>query len=144
MLLRQVTILHFVCTTISSPKRTKFSHVKHFILRRKCRRKRSSKSKARARSGSGGEAGYYSSGGSGYDSAGSTGSCRCNNAEVGGGARISTAHNTSLNARSSSNSTGGQRVRGPDRAQDMESVLRDGRVQALVEGLWTKVVRILF
>ena len=56
---------------------------------------------------------------------------------MGGGAKSSTAHNTSHNARSSS----GQRVRGPDRAQDMESVLRDGRVQALVEGLWTKVVR---
>lgn len=110
---------------------------------RKCRRKRKSKSKSRARSGSasGGETGYYSSGGSGYDSAGSVGSCRCNNAEVGGAARSTTSHNTSHNARSSSSSGGrGQRVRGPDRAQDMESVLRDGRVQALVEGLWTKVV----
>jgi len=120
-------------------KESYFLFYKFPPLHRKCRRKRGAKSKARARSGSGGEAGYYSSGDSGYDSAGSAGSCRCNNAEVGGGARSSTTHNTSLNARSGSGT--GQRVRGPDRAQDMESVLRDGRVQALVEGLWTKVVR---
>lgn len=106
---------------------------------RRCRKKRSSRSRSpRGRAGSSLNLGGYSSG-SGYDSATSTGSCRCNNAEMGGGnVKRATSHNTSHNARSV---LGGGTVPGPDRAQDLQSVLRDGRVQALLEGLWTKVVR---
>eukprot|EP01032_Pedospumella_encystans_P021950 gene21950-24888_t len=104
---------------------------------RRCRKKRSARSRSpRGRAGASLNLGGYSSG-SGYDSATSTGSCRCNNAEVGGDVKSATSHNTSQNARSAH--SGGRRVPGPDRGQDLQSVLRDGRVQALVEGLWTKV-----
>lgn len=66
---------------------------------------------------------------SGYDSTASTGSkCVCNHAEVGGGAR-NTTRNTASNGSAHH-----------DIGPEMSSVLRDGRVQALIEGLWTKVV----
>ena len=74
-----------------------------------------------------GEGGYVSSG---YESSASTGSCICNHAEVGGG------NDTAKTRR-------GVRLSGTVAGADMESVLRDGRVQALIEGLWTKVVRTL-
>lgn len=75
---------------------------------------------------------------SGYDSSGSTGSCKCNNAEIGGGQPYVSAASTSSNtARNRRLGAGGS---ADGEAHDMESVLRDGRVQALVEGLWIKVV----
>lgn len=114
------------------------------IICRRCRKKRSSRSRSpRGRAASSLNLGGYSSG-SGYDSATSTGSCRCNNAEVGGDIKSTTNHNTSHNARSQNNGLRAGTVPGPDRAHDLQSVLRDGRVQALVEGLWTKVVSGLF
>ena len=72
---------------------------------------------------------------SGYDSSGSAGNkCLCNHAEVGGGGgSMNTERNTASNAHLGVR--GGVEV-----GVDMGSVLRDGRVQALIEGLWTKVV----
>jgi hypothetical protein len=76
---------------------------------------------------------------SGYDSAASTGSCCCDHAEI-GGRRNSTARNTAANRRAP---TGVEGVVGGSEGHDMSTVLRDGRVQALIEGLWTKVVSCL-
>jgi hypothetical protein len=76
---------------------------------------------------------------SGYDSAVSTGSCCCDQAEI-GGRRGSTARNTATNRR---HHTAVEGVVGGSEGHDMSTVLRDGRVQALIEGLWTKVVSTL-
>jgi hypothetical protein len=72
---------------------------------------------------------------SGYDSAASTGSCCCDHAEI-GGRRSSTTRNTATNR-------GAPTVVRGSEGHDMSTVLRDGRVQALIEGLWTKVVSCL-
>jgi hypothetical protein len=76
---------------------------------------------------------------SGYDSSASTGSCCCDHAEI-GGRRSSTARNTATNRR---HHTAVEGVVGGSDGHDMSTVLRDGRVQALIEGLWTKVVSTL-
>jgi hypothetical protein len=101
-------------------------------LCRRCVRRRKPR-KASGKSGAhSGESGNASSG---YDSSASTGSCSCHVEGPGAQGQGGMARNTTHNSRASA-ASGRQE-------HDMQSVLRDGRVQALVEGLWTKVVSVI-
>lgn len=114
-------------------------HSVYLLVNRRCKAKRRTKAKTSSNSngsGKGRSDGYASSG---YESTESTGSCRCNNAEIGGGpahSATTTSSNTARNRRLGGGETQSQ-------GNDVETVLRDGRVQALVEGLWIKVVSLL-